>query len=174
MRLGALLAIGAAAQAPTATPTYQTPAPFLAPPDDYDRTFDHDPGSCANYSPDEVYTGDALGLGGGLLASAVASLCHPESGACPVAALVDETHEARFGVYGVSLMVDARWTMVWVDAYFPCTPPGLSRLRGRTHTSHLRHHRQLDNLPRRWRLTRQLRHRLPHTVKQSGVLCEFL
>ena len=78
-----LLAAAAAAQAPSAAPTYETlpptrspsavptyrtPAPFAAPPDDYDRTqFDHDPGSCANYGMDEVYTGDALGLGGGLL-----------------------------------------------------------------------------------------------------------
>merc|ERR1719155_72898 len=50
---------------PTAAPTYWTPAPFAAPPDDYDRdTFDHDPGTCGNYAPNEVYTGDALGLKG--------------------------------------------------------------------------------------------------------------
>ena len=55
-------------RSPSAVPTYRTPAPFAAPPDDYDRSkFDHDPGSCANYGMDEVYTGDALGLGGCLL-----------------------------------------------------------------------------------------------------------
>ena len=55
--------------APSAVPTYRTPAPFAAPPDDYDRgKFDHDPGSCGNYGMDEVYTGDALGIGEGLLA----------------------------------------------------------------------------------------------------------
>ena len=49
----------------TGAPTYWTPAPFAAPPDDYDRdTFDHDPGTCGNYAPDEVYTAEALGLKG--------------------------------------------------------------------------------------------------------------
>merc|ERR1711903_41392 len=49
----------------TAAPTYWTPAPFAAPPDDYDRdTFDTDPGTCGNYAPNEVYTAEALGLKG--------------------------------------------------------------------------------------------------------------
>ena len=49
----------------TGAPTYWTPAPFAAPPDDYDRdTFDHDPGTCGNYAPNEVYTAEALGLKG--------------------------------------------------------------------------------------------------------------
>merc|ERR1719155_216888 len=50
---------------PSSAPTYWTPAPFAAPPDDYDRdTFDHDPGTCGNYAPNEVYTAEALGLKG--------------------------------------------------------------------------------------------------------------
>ena len=49
----------------SSAPTYWTPAPFAAPPDDYDRdTFDHDPGTCGNYAPNEVYTAEALGLKG--------------------------------------------------------------------------------------------------------------
>jgi len=75
-----LLAVAAAAQAPSAAPTYETlpptrspsavptyrtPAPFAAPPDDYDRDkFDTDPGTCGNYAPNEVYTAEALGLKG--------------------------------------------------------------------------------------------------------------
>merc|ERR1719353_129208 len=50
---------------PSSAPTYWTPAPFAAPPDDYDRDkFDSDPGTCGNYAPNEVYTAEALGLKG--------------------------------------------------------------------------------------------------------------
>ena len=28
-----------------------------------------------------------------------------------------------FGFYGVSLWLDGRWRMVWVDAFFPCYAP---------------------------------------------------
>jgi hypothetical protein len=39
--------------------------------------------------------------------------------------LIDETYEDA-GIYGVSLWVDGRWRMVWVDAYVPCTSRELS------------------------------------------------
>jgi hypothetical protein len=37
-------------------------------------------------------------------------------------ALIDEQFEDA-GVYGVSLWLDGRWRMVWVDAFFPCYAP---------------------------------------------------
>jgi hypothetical protein len=35
--------------------------------------------------------------------------------------LIDITHEAQ-GIYGVSLHVDGKWSMVWIDSFFPCLP----------------------------------------------------
>merc|ERR1719390_350373 len=74
----ALVAGRAAAQpAPTRVPTYWTPAPFAAPPDDYDRDkFDTDPGTCGNYAPNEVYTAEALGLKGAY------ALANTDGGCC--------------------------------------------------------------------------------------------
>ena len=36
--------------------------------------------------------------------------------------LIDLTYEAQ-GIYGVSVFVEGKWNIVWIDSYFPCYPP---------------------------------------------------
>ena len=58
-------------------------------------------------------------LGDCYLLSAVAAVIGSRCGAAVRRDLIDESLEPA-GIYGVSLFVNGRWRMVWVDGFFPC------------------------------------------------------
>ena len=70
----------------------------------------------ASQNADDVAQGS---LGDCYLLSALA-LATRDSAVCDD--LIDDTYE-DVGIYGVTLCVRGRWTMVWVDAHFPCWRP---------------------------------------------------